>query len=67
MKKKVNTMLEDDTIELLTKEAKEKSISISAVIRQKVEASYKIDPKLGLQTIKGEDLVIMVNSGKRRS
>lgn len=34
-------MLEDDTIEHLTKEAKEKSISVSAVIRQKVEASYK--------------------------
>lgn len=42
MKKKVNTMLEDDTIEHLTKEAKEKSISVSAVIRQKVEAFYKL-------------------------
>lgn len=41
MKKKVNTMLDDETIELLNQEAKEKSISVSAIIRQKVEASYK--------------------------
>lgn len=41
MKKKVNTMLEYDTIEYLAKEAKERSISVSAVIRQKVEAMIK--------------------------
>lgn len=66
MKKKVNTMLEDETIEHLTKEAKEKSISVSAVIRQKVEASYKPDPKLGLQTIKGEDLAILIKRNNNR-
>lgn len=40
-KQRVSALLELETIEHLTKEAKEKSISISAVIRQKVEASYK--------------------------
>lgn len=63
MKKKVNTMLEDDTIKHLTKEAKEKSISVSAVIRQKVEASYKP----GLKTINGEDLAILVKRNDDRS
>lgn len=46
MKKKVNTMLEDETIEYLTKEAKEKSISVSAVIRQKVEAMIKFKQEM---------------------
>lgn len=41
MKQRVNTLLEPETIEALNKEAKEKSISVSAVIRQKVEQSYK--------------------------
>lgn len=40
-KHRVSALLEFETIEHLTKEAKEKSISVSAVIRQKVEASYK--------------------------
>lgn len=41
MKQRVNTLLEPETIEALNKEAKEKSISVSAVIRQKVEAMIK--------------------------
>lgn len=43
---RVSALLELDTIEYLIKEAKEKSISVSAVIRQKVEASYNLKEML---------------------
>lgn len=40
-KERIQVLLDPETIKSLNKEAKEKSISVSAVIRQKVEAMYK--------------------------
>lgn len=45
-KQRVSALLELETIEHLTKEAKEKSISVSAVIRQKVEAMIKFKQEM---------------------
>ena len=66
-KERIQVLLDPETITSLNKEAKEKSISVSAVIRQKVEASYKTDPKLGLQTIKGDELAVLVKRNNNRS
>lgn len=41
-KERIQVLLDPETIKSLNKEAKEKSISVSAVIRQKVEASYNL-------------------------
>lgn len=38
---RVSTLLSPDTLDKVKQEAKEKSISESAVIRQKVESAYK--------------------------
>lgn len=40
-KERIQVLLDPETIKSLNKEAKEKSISVSAVIRQKVEAMIK--------------------------
>lgn len=45
-KQRIQVLLDPETIEHLTKEAKEKSISVSAVIRQKVETSYNLKEML---------------------
>jgi hypothetical protein len=39
--KRLQVLLKEDTISLIEKEAKEKSISKSAIIRQKIEQVYK--------------------------
>lgn len=67
MKQRVNTLLEPETIEALNKEAKEKSISVSAVIRQKVEASYKEwipDPNTHIKVSDNEYMSLSPKSDK---
>lgn len=45
MKKRVHIMLEDDTLQKVRNEAKDKSISVSAICRQKIEETMKSKPK----------------------
>lgn len=60
-KVRVSVLLEPSTIELLEKEAKDKSISLSAVIRQKVIGSYLNFQMVGGEEFDMEKLLIKFN------
>ncbi|QHJ81913.1 MAG: hypothetical protein [Bacteriophage sp.] len=59
MKIRVSTLLDKETLDKVKAEAKEKSISESAVIRQKVEAFYKANGDVIY--INGDDLKFKLN------
>lgn len=62
-KERIQVLLDPETIKSLNKEAKEKSISVSAVIRQKVEASYKSTETI---LFSPEEIKVIVQKSRER-